>query len=106
MTRKSFLKVAGLGAAAVAVAPMVSLVGSPKSAKVARQFRIAPVEGRKYSASFNRLSQNERFTSVQDILRRVKNRRAEFIVCPADKQFSAAIPFISIQRLTAHSTPA
>lgn len=105
MTRKSFLKVAGLGAAAMAVLPMVSLAGAPKSAKQAGKLCIAPVAGRKYSASFNRLSRNERFGSVNEILRRVKNRRAEFVVCPADKKFSAALASISIKRHTAHSAP-
>ena len=106
MTRKSFLKVAGLGAAAVAVMPMVSFAGSPKLAKQAGKLRIAPVAGRNYSASFNRLSKNERFDSVQEILRRVKNRRAEFVVCAADKKFSAARAQVSTERHTAHSAPA
>ena len=106
MTRKSFLKVAGLGAAAVAVMPMVSLAGSSKSAKQAGRLRIAPLAGRKYNASFNRLSNGVRFGSVNEILRRVKNRRAEFVVCAADKKFSAARAQVSTERHTAHSAPA
>ena len=95
-----------MGAAAVAVMPMGSLAGSPKSAKQAGKLRIAPIAGRKYSASFNRLSKGARFGSVNEILRRVKNRRAEFVVCPADKKFSAALAQVSTERHTAPSAPA
>jgi hypothetical protein len=89
MTRKSFLKVAGLGAAAMAVLPVVTLTSSSKAATRTGRLRITPVAGRKYSASFNRLSKGARFGSVDEILRRVKNRRVEFVVCADAKDFTA-----------------
>lgn len=106
MTRKSFLKVAGLGAAAVVAGPVISLAGSPKSVKHVGKLRVAPVSGRKYSASFNRLCQGQRFESVKDVLRRVKNRRVEFVVRADGKNFSAANASVPTKRYTARPTPA
>ncbi len=74
MTRKKFLKVAGVGAAAAATAPMFKVISQRDSSTRKTLVRIRPIVGKHYSPSFLRFCQRTRFQSVQEAVSKIKDR--------------------------------
>ena len=105
ISRKSFLKTVGFAGPALALFPFLATAALTPEV-TAGKIRIQPLSGKKYSPSFLRLSARARFNSIEDALRRVKNRRVGFAVCSEKPDFGRELDCSEASRRRPGLTPA
>jgi hypothetical protein len=80
LTRKSFLKVLGVAFAGMAILPAPHAFGSILGKTKPFAIRIRPISGRNYSPSFLRFCERAKFSSAREAIKKVKNRRVEYLL--------------------------
>lgn len=79
MTRKSFLKITGMSATALAALPLATLAG-PRATAKKTTVRVQPLAGKKYSPSDLNFCQRARFGSGAEALRHLRHRRTALLL--------------------------
>ena len=79
MNRKTFLKLAGLGSAAVATLPFTSFA-APTTAGKKTSVRVQPIPGKQYSPSDLIFCKHAKFSSGVEALRHLRHRRTALLL--------------------------
>ncbi len=78
LTRKKFLKNFGSGIAIISVVGTISLRRARLPVSVRKPYRLAPVEGYAYTASFRAFMHRARFATPREALKSVRNQQIPF----------------------------
>ena len=80
ISRKQFLKAAVMGAAGMAfIPPLVAAIMADKSSH-SICYSIRPIPGKRYSPSFLKFCRRLKFSSAQQAVSKVKNRRVGYLL--------------------------